>query len=584
MKIRNFFLSAAALLMMVPAMAQTVWHNPLTEGEEPYVQGRAWNSEIGQTYHRFPDRAKGMVRDAVWNLSLCSSGLLVDFFTNADKIVIRYNVKGNKNADNIPKFAKSGIDIYRIDKDGVQHWVSLFGHYNFGKTNSDQIVWTFDRLSPSDSKFGDEYKVYLPMYSEVENLEIGIPEGKVFRFAQNRKERPIVVYGTSIAMGASPSRNGNAWTNMLERRLDTPVINLAFSGNGKLEDEVFSLLSEIDARVYILDCIPNMAGSLDSVLVRTVRGVKKLRSKNNAPIILADDMWYNYPNLHRMPEIYAKQKETYETLVSMGFKDIYYVTAEDFGFETDDYGDGSHPNDLGMKKYADAYEKILRDVLDMHPMEKFQPVRQRRDIVTYEWTDRHNAVLERNRTADPEILLIGNSITHFWGGEPHIGNKWNGEDSFEKLFKGKRVTNMGYGWDRVENVAWRMFNGELDDCRPKHIFLMLGTNNMGINSNSDIADGVVWTVKELRKRQPQARIHVEMIYPRSSQMENVTQTNALIKERIPVDNMIDVIDLTETLSLKGQPGVVDPDCFLADKLHPNAEGYRRIAKVLKKYL
>ncbi|MBQ4287204.1 MAG: SGNH/GDSL hydrolase family protein [Bacteroidales bacterium] len=584
MRIKRFLFSAAALVMMIPAVAQSVWHNPLTEGDEPFVQGRAWNAEIGQNYHRFPDRAKDMVRPAVWSLSLCSSGLFVDFFTNAEDIVIRYNVKNGKNADNIPKFAKSGIDIYRIDKDGVQHWVNLFGHYNFGKTNEDQIVWTFNKLSPSDAKNGDEYRIYLPMYSEVENLEIGVPEGKVFRFAPNRNERPIVVYGTSIAMGASPSRNGMAWTNILQRRFDTPVINLAFSGNGRLEDEVFSLLSEIDARVYILDCMPNMAGYLDSVVVRTVRGVKMLRAKNDAPIILADDMWYNYTNLHRMPQLYAKQKEAYETLISMGFKDIYYVTAEDFGFETDDYGDGSHPNDLGMKKYADAYEKILRDVLDIHPMEKFQPVAQRRDIATYEWVDRHAAVVERNRTADPEIVLIGDSITHFWGGEPHVGNKWNGEDSWEKLFKGKSVTNMGYGWDRVENVAWRIFNGELDDCHPKHIFLMLGTNNMGLNQNSDIADGVVWTVKELRKRQPQAKIHVEMIYPRSSQMENVSQTNALIKERLPIDSMVDVIDLTETLSLKGQPGVVNPDCFLADKLHPNAEGYRRIAKVLKKYL
>ena len=125
MRIKRFLFSAAALVMMIPAVAQTVWHNPLTEGDEPFVQGRAWNAEIGQNYHRFPDRAKDMVRPAVWSLSLCSSGLFVDFFTNAEDIVIRYNVKNGKNADNIPKFAKSGIDIYRIDKDGVQHWVNL---------------------------------------------------------------------------------------------------------------------------------------------------------------------------------------------------------------------------------------------------------------------------------------------------------------------------------------------------------------------------------------------------------------------------------------------------------------------------
>ena len=363
MKIRNFFLSAAALLMMVPAVAQTVWHNPLTEGEEPYVQGRAWNSEIGQTYHRFPDRAKDMVREAVWNLSLCSSGLLVDFFTNADKIVIRYNVKGNKNADNIPKVAKSGIDIYRIDKDGVQHWVSLFGHYNFGKTNSDQIVWTFDRLSPSDPKFGDEYKVYLPMYSEVENLEIGIPEGKVFRFAQNRKERPIVVYGTSIAMGASPSRNGNAWTNMLERRLDTPVINLAFSGNGRLEPEVLELLAEIDARAYILDCTPNLTHAKD-IEPRLLEAVRILRAKRDCPILIVEhsgNVGVDASDAKgAFREANVQVRSAFKTLKKQGWKKIYYMSHKELGLPMDGMVEGVHPNDLGMRYIANGYEKKLR--------------------------------------------------------------------------------------------------------------------------------------------------------------------------------------------------------------------------------
>ena len=69
---------------------------------------------------------------------------------------------------------------------------------------------------------------------------------------------PIVVYGTSIAQGGCASRPGLAWTNILGRKLDRPVINLAFSGNGKLEKELIELLSEIDASLYVLDCLPNL--------------------------------------------------------------------------------------------------------------------------------------------------------------------------------------------------------------------------------------------------------------------------------------------------------------------------------------
>lgn len=48
-------------------------------------------------------------------------------------------------------------------------------------------------------------------------------------------DHPIVLYGTSIAQGACASRPGMAWGNIVSRSLEIPLINLGFSGNGKLE-------------------------------------------------------------------------------------------------------------------------------------------------------------------------------------------------------------------------------------------------------------------------------------------------------------------------------------------------------------
>ena len=81
-----------------------------------------------------------------------------------------------------------------------------------------------------------------------------------------------------------------AWGNILNRKLGHPVINLGFSGNGKLEEALFDLLSEIDARLYIIDCMPNLAGKEASAVVyqRTLEGVKKLREKSRAPILLVE--------------------------------------------------------------------------------------------------------------------------------------------------------------------------------------------------------------------------------------------------------------------------------------------------------
>ena len=44
----------------------------------------------------------------------------------------------------------------------------------------------------------------------------------------------------------------------LGRRLRLPIINLGFSGKGRMEAEVVTLLAEQDSCVYVIDCFLNM--------------------------------------------------------------------------------------------------------------------------------------------------------------------------------------------------------------------------------------------------------------------------------------------------------------------------------------
>jgi lysophospholipase L1-like esterase len=132
-------------------------------------------------------------------------------------------------------------------------------------------------------------------------------------------------------------------------------------------------------------------------------------------------------------------------------------------------------------------------------------------------------------------------------------------------------------------VAWRIYNDELDDCHPDDIFLMLGTNNIGFESDSDIADGVAWTVNLIRQKQPQARIHVELIYPRRNREQKVADINKLIEKSVKTDEKTDIIDVTKALTLADGSGKIDEKLFV-DGLHPNEDGYLRVADVLKNYL
>jgi hypothetical protein len=130
-------------------------------------------------------------------------------------------------------------------------------------------------------------------------MEIGVPDSSLFSPLPLRFEKPVVVYGTSIAQGACASRPGMAWTAILGRKLDTPVINLGFSGNGRLEKELTDFITGIDAGIMVLDCMPNLVNEKnyprDEIIRRIVQTVKQLRkSRPLVPILLTDHS--GYPN------------------------------------------------------------------------------------------------------------------------------------------------------------------------------------------------------------------------------------------------------------------------------------------------
>ena len=214
------------------AGAQWKWQNPMNAGF-PVVQNQGWPDEIGYKYVRLPDRAEKEIRPDVWNLSRNSAGLAIHFYSNAPQITVRYKVSGGLNMPHMQSTGVSGVDLYSIDSNGK--WGFCFGNYSFGDT----ITYSYRNLGQdSYHNRGFEYRLYLPLYNTVEWMEIGTPEDSELTFIPQSPEKPVVLYGTSIAQGACSSRPAMAWANILQRSLGYPLINLGFSGNGKLEKEV----------------------------------------------------------------------------------------------------------------------------------------------------------------------------------------------------------------------------------------------------------------------------------------------------------------------------------------------------------
>lgn len=341
------------------------WWNPELS-EYPVLEGQAWPEEVKGFYDRLPEKSENYLREIVWQLSQHGAGLKIKFKTDASKIYVRYVVKDKNYAmSHFPATGVSGVDLYALNNDGSWDWAD--GLYSFGDT----ITYTFDNLG-SDG-IGRSFHLYLPLYNKVMWSEIGVAEQSYFEFQPPSNKKPIVVYGTSIAQGGCASRAGMAWTAILERNLHTPLVNLGFSGNAKMETEVIELLKDIDAEIFILDCLPNLHANTAELSLavenKYIEGVLTLKEKYaDTPILLTEHAG-DIPNKldksrrEAVVNLNRSLRRAYNKLKADGVQGVYLLESNEIGLGIESTVDGLHPTDLGMMQYARTYQNKIQEIL-----------------------------------------------------------------------------------------------------------------------------------------------------------------------------------------------------------------------------
>jgi lysophospholipase L1-like esterase len=164
-----------------------------------------------------------------------------------------------------------------------------------------------------------------------------------------------------------------AWTNILSRKLDRSIVNLGFSGNGRLEPEVIGLINEIEASVFVLDCLPNLMpirGFDRAEIQKRIReSVGSIRGKHpKTPILLVQHAGYadglvDSERHDAYEALNLWMTEVFQDLRKEGTENLFMLTKNQLGLSNDAFVDGTHPTDLGMVQYATAYEKILAQIL-----------------------------------------------------------------------------------------------------------------------------------------------------------------------------------------------------------------------------
>ena len=352
------------LFMFISSSIQTAEAQEGSQMEEPElhwvdmqtltVEGQGWHTG-SPSYNRLPVKAMTMVPEAVWDLSQQSAGISVAFQTSAREIQVRWTLKSDNLAmPHMPATGVGGGDLYQLDSRGVWNF-----HANGRPTGLTSTVH-FEVEPQTD------LRLYLPLYNGVAKLEIGVPPESSLQAVTTGMQpplKPLVFYGTSITQGGCVSRPGLAAPAIVGRELDRPVINLGFSGSGKMELVMADLLSEVDPEIYILDCLWNMNGEM--VQSRVIPFVARLRQSHpETPILLVEDSSFEGITPTEKGQLL---KPIYVNLRNAGDSNLYYLSNSGMlGSDFEGTVDGCHPNDLGMMRQAQVFRRAISRILAIY--------------------------------------------------------------------------------------------------------------------------------------------------------------------------------------------------------------------------
>lgn len=334
-----------------------------------------------RNFKRLPSRYKKIVRPRVWSLSECSSGISIRFKTNSSVISVKWELTDYIEYSNMNRICSSGLDLYcLIDK----KWQYVNSAIPTNVENERLLISDMDTTTK-------EFLLNLPLYDGIRNIEIGINEG--FSISSNSDnsltKKPIVFYGTSVTQGGSASRPGMAYPSIIFRNLNIETINLGFSGNGRFEKSVGHALCEIDAEMYIIDCVAN--SSPKTIKNNTIKLIKQIREcKPNTPILLVerivecsyfkqtDELTFGGSRQDQNNQL----RKSFDNAINIGIKYLYYLESDGLiGYDNEGTVDATHLNDLGMKRIAKKIEEKINEILETNKTEVANNIYKKQGIL-----------------------------------------------------------------------------------------------------------------------------------------------------------------------------------------------------------
>lgn len=293
-----------------------------------------------------------------------STGLAIVFRTDSRNIYARWSINPRKLVANSTDIYQRGLDIYIRNK-GVWTFAGV------ARPTTDPAVIDFE--SPLVRRMGEGVKecmVYLPAYTHLKSLEIGVDKGATITPMPSPFKHKIVFIGSSLTHGEGAPRPGVNYVAQLGRRLNAETPNLGHSGQCKLQQHFIDIVCDTEADAYVFDAFSNPTAEI--INERLYDFVKQIRAKHNdTPLVflqtvLRSGALFDLGSRERNIKQRAAAEEMMRK-VCKDFKNVYFINpAFDYGSDNEGTVDNSHITDLGIHRALKVIEPKLRKILARH--------------------------------------------------------------------------------------------------------------------------------------------------------------------------------------------------------------------------
>lgn len=357
---KRFITLIAAAAIAAAAFGQTPKHVKIvyTEAADIQLVGKIF-TDTPNPYHRVDTvKYKGFTTTENFQVRM-SSGVICAFKTNSTVIRVKTTYGQQSFPTNTNGFSARGYDLYIRNAKGDWQWASSICPSNDDKTVDQELIKDMDRVE-------HECLLYLPLYSEVNSVKVGIEEGATIEGIVPFRHR-VAIFGSSYTHGSSTSRAGMTYPAQFARATGIQLLSLGCSGNCKLQDYFCTALCDAkDIDAFVFDSFSNPSAA--QMEERLFPFIERLQAAHpGVPLIfqrtIVRENRFFSNSRNRSEAVRMHMADSLMNIACKRYKDVYYIYPDASAKDHNATVDGVHPDNHGYSLWAESIQKPLCRIL-----------------------------------------------------------------------------------------------------------------------------------------------------------------------------------------------------------------------------